>query len=247
MSKRAIVLAGGKGTRLRPYTDITPKPLMPIGAYPIIEIIIQQLAYYGFSHITIALNDRGQLIQKYVGNGRKWNIKVDYSEENTPLGTMGPLSLIPDLPEHFLIMNSDILTDINFSDFYDQHISEDVLFSISAFEQQESQAFGVLDVDEAGNLKDFREKPVKRVNVSMGIYMARYDILNRMPYNQPYGFDQLVHRLISEKVSPKVQIHQGYWLDIGCPKDYQLACRQFEAKPEQFLHSFTQQVHSFSK
>ena len=115
MSKRAIILAGGKGTRLRPYTMTLPKPLVPLGEYPILEIIIRQLVRGGFSHITLAVNHQAEIIKAFCQNGERWGIKIDYSLEDEPLGTMGPLSRITDLPEHFLIMNGDILTDIDYS------------------------------------------------------------------------------------------------------------------------------------
>src|SRR6478736_7127507 len=107
MSKRAVILAGGKGTRLRPYTIVLPKPLMPIGDYPILEIVVRQLIEHGFSHITIAVNHQAEIIKAFFGNGSKWGIRIDYSLENKPLSTMGPLTLIEDLPDDFLVMNGD--------------------------------------------------------------------------------------------------------------------------------------------
>ena len=116
-----VILAGGKGTRLRPYTWVLPKPLMPIGEHPILDIIIRQLISHGFNHITLAVNHQAELIKAFFGDGDKWNIKIDYSIEDKPLSTMGPLKLIHNLPENFLIMNGDILTDLDFSAFYRNH------------------------------------------------------------------------------------------------------------------------------
>jgi NDP-sugar pyrophosphorylase family protein len=137
MSKRAIILAGGKGTRLRPYTVVLPKPLMPIGEYPILEVVIRQLINYGFDHITLAVNHQAELIKAFFGDGSKWNIKIDYSLEDQPLGTMGPLKLIKDLPKNFLVMNGDILTDLNFSEFYDNHSNNKELFTISSYTREQ--------------------------------------------------------------------------------------------------------------
>ena len=121
MSKRAIILAGGKGTRLKPYTVVLPKPLMPIGEYPILEVVIRQLIQHKFDHVTLAVNHQAELIKAFFGDGTKWNIKIDYSMETTPLSTMGPLKLIKDLPDNFLVMNGDILSDLNYSSFLDFH------------------------------------------------------------------------------------------------------------------------------
>ena len=124
MTKRAIILAGGKGARLRPYTVVLPKPLMPVGEYPVLEIIIRQLAFHGFDHITLTVNHQAEIIKAFFGDGSKWNLKIDYSFEDKPLSTMGPLTLINDLPENFLVMNGDVITDLNFSQFYDNHVQK---------------------------------------------------------------------------------------------------------------------------
>lgn len=239
MSKRAVILAGGKGTRLKPYTDTVPKPLVPLGEFSMLEIILHQLAFYGFEHVTLALNHEAEAIQARIGRGEAFGLLVDYSLEDIPLGTMGPLSLIRDLPRDFLVMNSDILTDLDFDAFWQAHCRERSLFSIAAYQYQAEQAFGILDMDEEGRLREFREKPLLRVNVSMGIYMARRDVLAYIPRGIPFGFDQLVHRLISEQLPPRVHIHQGQWQDIGCPEDYEKAVGHFQACPEQFLPRLT--------
>src|SRR5207247_1061272 len=122
MSKRAVILAGGKGTRLRPYTVVLPKPLMPIGDYPILEVVVRQLAGSGFDRITMAVNHQAELIKAFFGDGSKWGISIDYSLEDKPLGTMGPLRLIDDLPNDFLVMNGDILTDLDFAAFFGRHV-----------------------------------------------------------------------------------------------------------------------------
>ena len=111
MNKRAIILSGGKGTRLKPYTYVLPKPLMPIENYPILEIIIRQLSSFGFDHITLAVNHQADIIKAFFQNGEKWGIKIDYSLETQPLGTMGPLKLMKDLPDNFLVMNGDVLSE----------------------------------------------------------------------------------------------------------------------------------------
>src|SRR5262245_50039627 len=123
MSKRAIILAGGKGTRMRPYTMVLPKPLMPVGEFPILEVIVRQLVLHSFDHITVAVNHQAEIIRAFFQDGARWGVKIDYSIEDKPLSTMAPLRLIDNLPENFLVMNGDILTDLSYSDFYEKHVS----------------------------------------------------------------------------------------------------------------------------
>lgn len=235
MSKRAIILAGGKGTRLKPYTISLPKPLVPVGEMPIIEIIIRQLSNAGFDHITITINHMADIIRAFCGDGNKWNVKIDYSLEHKPLSTMGPLKLIKDLPENFLIINGDVLTDLDFGAFYDEHISAGNIFTISAYERKQEVDYGVLKTDENNKLIHFLEKPVNKYKVSMGVYMANNEILNYIPEDQFYGFDNLMIDLIKLDNPAFVKTFNGYWLDIGRPDDYEKACNDIENKRDYFL------------
>lgn len=225
MCKRAIILAGGKGTRLRPYTIALPKPLVPIGEKPILEIIITQLICNGFEHITITINHLADIIKAFFGDGSKWGIKIDYSLEEKPLSTMGPLSLLTDLPENFLIMNGDVLSDVDFGELYDFHISKTSIFTISSYVRKQKTDYGVLKIDLNDNLSGFKEKPVAQYDVSMGIYMANRKILQYIPHNTFYGFDNLMFDLIKNNDFPFVKRHDGYWFDIGRPDDYEQACK----------------------
>jgi NDP-sugar pyrophosphorylase family protein len=227
MSKRAVILAGGKGTRLKPYTISLPKPLVPIGDMPILEIIIRKLSKSGFDHITITVNHMADIIRAYFNDGSKWGVKIDYSLESKPLSTMGPLKLIKDLPENFLIMNGDVLTDIDFNEFYNYHVNNDNIFTVSAFSREQKVDYGVLEIGIDNKLVNFIEKPTNRYNVSMGVYMANKRILDYIPENQFYGFDHLMLDLITLKLPATVKIHSGYWLDIGRPDDYEKACNDF--------------------
>jgi len=192
MSKRVIILAGGKGTRLKPYTVALPKPLVPIGDQPILEIIIKQLVKNNFTHITISLNHLAEIIKAFVGDGSKWGINIDYSVEEKPLNTMAPLKLIKDLPEDFLVMNGDLLTDLNFSEFYDYHVNNKNIFTVSSYQREEMIDFGLLEIDEKEFLSGFKEKPVEVYDVSMGINMLNKKVLELIPDNQAYGFDNLM-------------------------------------------------------
>lgn len=235
MSRRAIILAGGKGTRLRPYTVVLPKPLMPLGDYPILEIIVRQLVAAGFDHITMTVNHQADLIKTFFGNGEKWGVKIDYSLEDKPLSTMGPLSLIDDLPDNFLVMNGDILTDIDFDGFYEYHEKSNNIFTISSYVRESVNLYGVLEVDETKKLVDFKEKPVTRFEVSMGIYMLSKEVMEFIPHNEAYGFDTLMLDLIAAGKNASVRQFNGYWLDIGRPDDYMQAMDEFESKKEVFL------------
>jgi len=230
MCKRAVILAGGKGTRLKPYTISLPKPLVPIGEMPILEIIIRKLAQSGFERVTITVNHMADIIRAFCGDGSKWGINIDYSLEDKPLSTMGPLKLIHDLPDNFLIMNGDVLTDLDFSAFYEHHVSEGNIFTVSAYTREQKVDYGVLETGIDNKLVNFIEKPTTTYNVSMGVYMANKQILDFIPDNQFYGFDHLMLDLIKAQKPAAVKVHSGYWLDIGRPDDYEKACADFEGK-----------------
>ena len=220
---RAIILAGGRGTRLRPYTVSLPKPLMPIVDLPILEIIIRQLSRRGFDHITLAVNHQAELLKAYFHDGSRWHVRIDYSLETQPLGTMGPLRLITDLPEDFLVMNGDILTDLNYDTFVGQHVAERRLFTIAAAGREQKIDYGVLQVSDDQHLRAFQEKPSIPYLVSMGIYCANRRVLDFIPPDVPFGLDQLVLDLLAKREPVRVEPHYGYWLDIGRPEDYEKA------------------------
>ena len=199
------------------------------------EIIIRQLTRNGFDHVTITVNHQAEMIKTYFGDGSKWNIKIDYSLEEKALSTMGPLSLISDLPEHFLVMNGDILTDLNYDDFYQAHVATDNIFTISSYVREHVNLYGVLESDANNKLTDFKEKPVTRFEVSMGIYMLSKEVLEHIPHNEPYGFDHLMLDLIKAEKNASIRQFDGYWLDIGRPDDYMVAIDEFEKNKGLFL------------
>ena len=236
MTKHAVILAGGKGKRLRPYTVVLPKPLMPIGEWPILEVIIRQLAIQGFTHITLAVNHQAELIKAFFGDGSKWDIAIAYSLEDQPLGTMGPLKLIDNLPEHFLVMNGDILTDLSYDEFYKTHISNNVLFTICSHKREEMIDYGVLETAD-GVLTGFKEKPKNTYEVSMGIYMVSKNVLPFIPNNVPYGFDNLMLNLLQNNHPVAVNTYEGLWLDIGRPDDYLEAIEKFDQLKDKILYA----------
>lgn len=226
---RAIILAGGKGTRLHPYTTLIPKPLVPLGGrLSILEIIIMQLRQAGFTHITLAVNHLSQLIMAYFGDGSRLGVHLDYSLEETELSTIGPLTLIKDLPDDFLVMNGDILCDLDYRRFFLNHVNAGTEVSVSSYRREVKVDFGVLKTNADGLLNGFQEKPVFHFEVSMGIYCINRSVIAALPRGVKYGFDNLMlDRLAAGK---PVQTHAfaGYWLDIGRPDDYEYANDHFD-------------------
>lgn len=225
----AIVMAGGKGTRLRPYTTCVPKPLVPIGdRYSILEVVFYQLAHCGFERVTLAIGHMGHLIRAFVGDGSRWGLEVDYLDEITPLGTIGPiLGALDKLPEHFLVMNGDVLTDLDYAALLKRHIESGAPVTVATYPREVRSEFGVLDV-RADEITSFREKPVFDFMVSMGIYGMSRATLERYPAGQPFGFDQLILDLLARHARPASYPFRGYWLDIGRPDDYDRANNEFE-------------------
>jgi NDP-mannose synthase len=224
---RAVILAGGLGTRLKPYTLSLPKPLMPIGEKPVLEIIIRQLCRQGFERVTLAVNHQADLLKAYFGDGARWRLQIDYSLETEPLSTMAPLRLIPDLPENFLVMNGDILTDLNYDRFLEEHIRSNYIFTVSATTRVQKIDYGILELGVDQKLQGFHEKPTIPYLVSMGVYCVNRRILEHIPDSGSYGFDQLMKDLLKKRISVRVEQHHGYWLDIGRPDDYHQAVEEW--------------------
>jgi NDP-sugar pyrophosphorylase family protein len=232
---RAVILAGGFGKRLYPYTVVLPKPLIPLGDQSIIEVVIRQLIYRGFDHITIAVGYHAELIMAILGDGSKFGIKIDYSMEEKPLNTIGPLRLIPNLDSPFLAMNGDLLTDLNFKDLFDYHIEKKSLLTVATCKRHVKISLGVIDYDENCHVTGFREKPEFDYDVSMGIYVFDPKIIDFIPVDEPFGFDQLVLKLLKEKQTVSVFPFEGKWLDMGTFDDLNLAIEEFEKNKDQYL------------
>ena len=228
---RAIILAGGKGTRLHPYSLLLPKPLMPIVDFPVLEIGLRQLRHYGFTDVTITVGHLANLIMAFFGDGSKLGLRIRYAIEDVPLGTIGPLSTIPGLREEnrpFLLMNGDTLTDMNFAEFAKAHSDNGTLVSVATYTKCLPIDLGVMELDGNGQLTAFKEKPVIPFDVSMGIYAMSPPVLDHIPSNRPFGFDDLMHHCLQENLEVHGHRHQGIWLDIGRPDDYRAAIETFE-------------------
>ncbi|MFF4898453.1 NDP-sugar synthase [Streptomyces sp. NPDC001068] len=224
----AVILAGGKGVRLRPYTTALPKPLVPIGdQHAILEIVMRQLANSGFTSCTIAIGHLGHIIRAYVGDGSQWGMRVDYSTEDSPLGTMGPLlTMLDRLPEHFLVMNGDILTDLDFRAVLRGHQAGGAPLTIATYCRKVRIDFGVLTTD-SEQVVAFTEKPTLDYRVSMGVYGLSRSTLDDYTPGLPLGFDELVLDLLRDGTPPAAHEFDGYWLDIGRPDDYDRANAEF--------------------
>jgi NDP-mannose synthase len=233
---KALILAGGKGRRLRPYTTIMPKPLMPIGDKAILEIILHQLTSYGFKEIIISIGHLGELIMSYFGDGSKYKVKITYIKEEKPLGTAGPLSLAKDyINGSFLMINGDILTDINFSELMDYHIKRKNIATIALNKRVVNIDFGVTEVNQNNEIVGYKEKPTLDYLVSMGIYLFNERVLDYIEDDKYFDIPELINRLIKNDETIDSYLFDGYWLDIGRPDDYEKANTEFADMYNQLL------------
>jgi len=232
---QAIILAGGKGRRLMPYTTVLPKPLMPIGDYPIIEVILRQLKRCGFTKVSICTGYLHELIHAYLDSNKTLGLKIAYSHEETPLGTIGPLRLIDNLDDTFLVMNGDILTDLDYRKLIGFHKNCEAVATVATYQRDVNIDFGVLEQNADHKIIAFREKPTFHFDVSMGIYVFSKKILDYVPVDTPFGFDQLMYALTERNEAVYSYPHSGYWLDIGRPDDYARSIEEFERYKDRFL------------
>jgi NDP-sugar pyrophosphorylase family protein len=232
---QAIILAGGKGVRLQPFTTVLPKPLMPIGSYPILEVIVRQLKQAGFRDLTFCVGYLASLIQAYFQDGRKWGVRIRYSVEEKPLGTAGPLALVEPVEEDFLVMNGDILTDIEFRDVYRFHRAGGGIATICVCKKDVQISLGSLILDARGNLVDYIEKPRLSYFASMGVYCFQKRILDYIPKDRHLDLPGLIKALIREGEPVPCYHFRGKWLDIGRPEDYVNAHEAFRRHYEKRL------------
>lgn len=217
---KAVIQCGGKGTRLRPHTSILPKPLMPIGARPVLELVLKWLRRNGIREVYITTGYLGHLIRSVCGDGNQWNMQITYTQELEPLGTIGPLSLLREhLDTPFLVLNGDVLTDLNLNEFVRNHRRNHASLTIATANRPTKMDFGVIDEID-GQVTGFREKPELSHLVSMGIYCMDPTVLERVPSGVPFGFDNLMAQMLQEETPVNVFKHDGLWLDIGQVDDF---------------------------
>ena len=232
---QAVILAGGKGRRLLPYTTVLPKPLMPIGEYPILEVILRQLERAGFSDVVICTGHLHEIIRAYLAQSRHPGLSIRFTHEDEPLGTIGPLRLIDHLEDTFLVMNGDILTDLDYRKLLEAHTRKKAMATIATYHREVNVDFGVLEPDSEGRIRAFREKPTYPFEVSMGIYAFQREILGFVPEGSPFGFDELMLAMIAKGAPVYSYLYDGYWLDIGRPDDYARSIEEFAQNRERFL------------
>jgi NDP-sugar pyrophosphorylase family protein len=234
---RAIILAGGKGTRLRPLTAVFPKPLVPLGNKPVIEILLRRLASSGLTDVTICTGYLGELIQAVCGDGRKYGLHIEYVNEESPLGTAGPLSLISNLTDPVIVMNGDLLTTLNFRHMIDYHREQNADFTVGIFPREVKIDFGVVDCGEAGDFRGFREKPTFHFDVSMGVNIIGRTAQNLIPRQQFFDMPELVLRTHQSGARVRCFRQPCRWLDIGRMDDYALAQEEFTENESAFLET----------
>ena len=235
---RAVILAGGKGTRLRPFTVTFPKPLVPIGDMPILEILLRQLHKSGVRDVTLTLGHLAELIRAYLSqhvSGPLAELNLSYVDEKEPTGTAGSLALVPGLEETFLVANGDLLTNLDFSELVRFHKENGAELTIASHVTRVKIDLGVLELDETGNLVNYIEKPEKTYAVSMGVYVYEPSVLGLIQPGQYLDFPTLVLRLLEQRRRIAVYRFDGMWLDIGRPDDYARAQELYAEKREEFI------------
>jgi NDP-sugar pyrophosphorylase family protein len=231
----AIILVGGRGTRLAPFTNTIPKPLLPIGEQTILELILLQLRHYGFTEITLAVGYMAPLFEAIVGDGERFDLHVRYSHEHKPLGTVGPLTLIDHLSDTFLVMNGDTLTTMDYGAMLRSHIDNDTLVTIATTERDAQIDFGVIETDDRSAVLRYTEKPCMHHQVSMGVYGFTKSVLDMLKRGQRFDLPDLIHWMLDHDEPVSTYPFSGYWLDIGRHDDYERANREFEDRREMFL------------
>jgi NDP-mannose synthase len=235
---RVVMLAGGEGQRLRPYTAVLPKPLMPVGDRPIMDLIVRQLRHAGAARITVATGYLAELIEVFFGDGSKYGIPIDYFREDEPLGTAGALALIDGLDDNFLVMNGDVLTDLDYARLFEDHCKSDAAATIATQKREIEISLGVLQFGDASDptrLTDYQEKPHIDYQASMGVYCFSHEVVPHIEPGRRLDFPDLILRLLERGLTVRSWPSTDYWLDIGRHDDYELALDDFNRMRSRLL------------
>ncbi len=234
---KAVILAGGKGTRLAPYTTVFPKPLMPVDGMPILEVIVRQLAHFGIREMVFTVSRQSEpLLSAYFGEGSRYGVNIRYAREEEPLGTAGPLSLLSDLPDTFLVMNGDILTTLNYVRLIRFHREKKGVVTIAMNQKKIPVELGVMEHSPGFRLTRYLEKPVLTYSVSMGIYVFEKSVLKRISRGKYLDFPELIQGLLRRKERVNCYPSKDFWLDIGRHEDYEIAQEKFREMRKEILY-----------
>jgi NDP-sugar pyrophosphorylase family protein len=231
-----VVLAGGKGTRLRPYTTVLPKPLMPVGDMPVLEILLRRLAAAGFRRVELAVGHLAELIEAYFGDGGRLGLELAFWREAAPLGTAGPLAAMPLSGDRVLAMNGDLLTTLEFGPFVAAHEASGAAVTLAVRAREVASDFGVVHVD-GGRVVAFEEKPVLTQNVSMGVYVFERRVVELIPAGRHFDFPDLLAAVLERGWHVNAYLSSDFWLDIGRIEDYELALDRFDELKDTLLPS----------
>lgn len=232
---KAVVLAGGKGRRLAPYTRIIPKPLMPIGDKPILEIMLRQMKRAGIKDVILTVGHLADLLKLFFQDGSRLGLNITYSYEEKPLGTSGPIANVEGLDDTFLVTNGDVLTTLDFADLIKYHREQGAIATIASHKRKVDINLGVIEMDRDRQIIGYQEKPSFDYLVSMGVYVFEPRILDYIPKGEYLDLPDLVLKLIEAGEKVAGYVYKGYWEDLGRPDDYDRASADFENMREQFL------------
>jgi NDP-mannose synthase len=231
----AIVLAGGKGTRLLPYTARQPKPLIRFGHYPLLEITIRRLRSAGFTRVTLCISHLGEMIEQTFGDGGRLDVAIDYVVDAVPLGTAAPLLAVPDWSTPAVVMNGDVLSAIDFADLYRAHRQRANDMTLVVHRLHARISYGVVAVEGADRIASIQEKPRLPVDVAAGIYVADPGIRRFIESGTPLDMPELIRRLVAGRQVVGAYRFDGPWHDIGDHGSYRAAQHQFTANPDRYL------------
>jgi NDP-mannose synthase len=232
---KAIILAGGKGARLAPYTKILPKPLMPIGDMPILEVLLRQMRRAGIDEAVITVGHLAGLLRAFFQDGSNLGLHISYSLEDAPLGTAGPLSLVSGLDQTFLVSNGDVLTTLDIKDLLQFHAEQNAAATIAVHCRKVDIDFGVVHCDGNYRIVGYSEKPAIDYMVSMGVYVFEPRVLSYIPHSQYLDLPDLVKKMITAGEKVVGFPYTGYWQDLGRPDDYEHATHDFDSMRNKFL------------
>jgi NDP-sugar pyrophosphorylase family protein len=242
VSKKAIILAGGKGSRLGPYTTVLPKPLLPIGDRAILDVVVHQLRSYGFTDLIFAVGYLAHLIEAVFGDGSRHSVSIEYHMEKEPLGTAGALATVEGLDDTFLAMNGDVLTTLDYGYLFDAHRRAGNMLTIATHRRVVRTEYGVIHLDgergETAAVTAYEEKPEIPYVVSMGVYVAEPEVLDYVDAGSYLDVPELVLRLLRDRQRVGSFLYEGYWLDIGRHEDYEKAIVEYEQLKNQLFPEY---------